>query len=216
VTRRRSGSAGARRIAAAVLSAAVVLAGAPTADASFAVGVGAGSLQLPDNSGPFADAAPQGESKGSAILFWSGTANATLGFGASYSGYRLDKQFVDTTGTIDTRWSVTELSAHLELRKALGGSPSSPSVAARFGLAIVPIKVEASTPDSLDYDSNDEIRVGPYLGLDFRVPFGQSRFAAFAATAKSFVKSTLLREDMNVGSWMIGAGLAYLFRGPHE
>jgi hypothetical protein len=186
------------------------------AHASFAVGVGGGALRLPANDGDLARAAPEGETKGSLLLFWSGTANAGLCLGASYSGYRLTKDYPDTLGTIQTRWSVSQFSAYFEYRRTLGQSPTAPSAAARIGASIVPIKVEASLADSLAYDQNDEVQVGPYIGADLRVPLGQTRFALFASAAKTFVNSTLLREDMAVGPFVLGAGVTYVFRQHFE
>ncbi len=208
-----------RRLALAIagVAAACLLAARP-ASASFTLGLGAGSLRLPDNVGRLARAAPDGETKGSLLVVWSGTASAGLGFGASYSGYRLTKEYPDTIGTIEARWIVSQFNAYFEYRRAFGGSPSSPSAAVRLGASIVPIEIEVSTvgTDSLVFDENDEIRVGPYIGVDFRAPLGNTRFAVFAMAGKTFVNSTLLREEMGVGPLVLGGGLTYVFRHHYE
>jgi hypothetical protein len=189
--------------------------------ASFAVGVGGGWHLLPESDESISFAAPDGESKGSILLFWSGTANNGLALGASYSGYRLTKNTFQGGVGYETRWIVSEFAGYFEYRRALGKSVSAPTAALRLGAGIVPIEVEvtADAPDSVEidlFDENSEIRVGPYVGADLRIPFGRSRFAAFASLAKTFVQSTLLREDVGVGSFVAGAGLTYVFRAPFE
>ncbi len=201
-----------------VCAAASGLLAPPPSGASFTIGLGAGSLGLPDNVGRLARLAPDGETKGSILVVWSGTASTGLGFGASYSGYRLTKEYPDTILTLEARWIVSQFSAYFEYRRALGPAPSAPSAAVRLGASIVPVEVEvrAVDSDSLAFDENDEIRVGPYIGVDFRVPLGQTRFAVFAMAAKTFVNSTLLRQEMGVGPLVLGGGLTYVFRHHYE
>ena len=62
----------AKRLATAIAAALLAgFLGPRPAAASYAIGLGAGSLRLPGNDGQLARAAPDGESKGSVLIFWS-------------------------------------------------------------------------------------------------------------------------------------------------
>lgn len=171
-------------------------------------------------------AAPDGESRGTFLFYASATRPGRFGIAAGINHYTMTKRFTDTSmrrmTETDIEWSVYQLSPFAEyrvpLRRRIG--PESrhprtpvPSLGLRAGASILPIQYQASAVDTegVAFANDNETRIGTYVGLDLLYPWPNSRAAVFAVVDKTFAKSTLLTQEIDVGSLTVGAGVAYRF-----
>jgi hypothetical protein len=207
-------------VALAALTAAAARAAPP--EGSLVIGLGYGANRLPTNDGDVAVAAPAGETNGTLL----GTASASrlggFGLAATASHYSVTKSFVDNFRRTQVEWSVYHFTGAVEYRFALvkpeigarRAESRALSLGLRAGVTIAPVSYEATAaaPRIYDIDADSQIRIGPCVGANLRYQFPESGLLAFALAEKSFVRSTLLTEDIDVGAFTFGGGLAHRFR----
>jgi len=196
--------------------------------AQIMVGVGGGYIITPKNPDISPPVVPNGESCGMPFFILTGAPASGLGVGASMCGYNYEARTIssDRLNSISIEWVVPHYNVFLVYRVPLQTEINDSFLGIRVGLTVSPIKVinelkyryEPKTfsdyifPQYNTTQSHDnELKAGPYIGADIIMPIQHSNFSIFLKAEKSFIEYERENDNINLGAFIIGGGVAYTF-----